>query len=262
MGVKELRLGEEVNQHFIKGLMKGYNNYLKVRLNADKELEISNGYAYTRGNYLEDSIAKEKTTSSVSFKHARAGSWAYLQFTVDKSDEKYLVIVRRSERIEDAQKELKKKTLEERKNNWLYSLSEYNNHLKLNSFNNSNNQQIKLFAGNPKEEKAIIKQMQLDIDLEEQYNGFYILSYEIDPTTYIIDDASLSMLDSQTLELIEVESLRSLVVENQSIIEDSLLINAKAIIGPEELSGEASEYIIQTHKEEDGESHEYSIEES
>lgn len=69
--MKKLRLGEEVNEYFIKGLMTGYNNYLQVRVNAAKELEVSNGYAYTRGNHLEDSIAKENTTGDITFKHAK-----------------------------------------------------------------------------------------------------------------------------------------------------------------------------------------------
>lgn len=184
-----------------------------------------------------------------------------MQFTVDKSGKEYLVIVRRSERIADTQKELKKKTPEERERNWLFNLSENNNHLELDNFNQLNDKQIRLFADNPKEEKAIIEQTKLDIDLGGKYSGFYILSYEIDPSTYMIDDASLSMPDAKTLELIEIESLHSLVLKYQSLINESLLIDLKDRVGPEELSGEASEYLVHTPQEEKaGGSEEYPME--
>lgn len=61
--------------------MSGYERYLEVRVEADKELYISNGYAYTRGNHLEDKIAKE-SSDKISYEHAKAGSWNYLQFNV------------------------------------------------------------------------------------------------------------------------------------------------------------------------------------
>jgi len=250
MTLEDLKLDEEINVHFISGLMKGYNRYLQVRVAAYDELEVSHGYAYTRGNHLEDKIAKESTSSNVTFDLDNAGSWKYLKFTVNESDEKYLVIVRRQERIEETQKDLSKKNLEERERNWLYNLSKNNNHLDLSKIKTEEVTQLRLFGDNLEEQRAIFKQEELDVELDEKYDGFYILSYEINPDTYIVDDASLLMMDPQTLNLIEVEALRSLVIEYQTLIDDNLLSRAQRAIGSEEFAGEAEEYNVSVAQEE------------
>jgi len=261
--LEDLKLDEDINRLFVSGLMKGYRDYLQVRVEADNDLEVSNGYAYTRGNHLEDKIAKESTSSKVSFDHANAGSWKYLQFTVNESDKKYLVIVRRSERIIETQKDLKNKESEDQDKNWLYKLAMNNDYLELSKIKTDESTQMKLFGDNLEEQRAIFKQIQLNFESDENYDGFYILSYEINPSTYIIDDASLLMMDPQTLELVEVESLRSLVVDYRTLIEEDLLNQAQTAIGTEEFAGEAEEYRVNVAEEEtSGDEEEYPTEES
>lgn len=247
---EQLKLDPEINEHFVKGLMKGYERYLEVRVEAGEELKISNGYAYTRGNHLEDKIAKE-ISDKVTYEHAKAGSWSYLQFNVANNDEKYLVIVRRMERIENTRKEIALKDTEGKEKNWLFGLARNNDCLNLSQLiKENNNEQIKLFASNIEDEKAILGQTYLEIDFDQEFDRFYILSYEIDDSTYMIDDASLLMMDSRTLGLLEVESLRDIVVKYQPTINDHLLEDAKKVFEEEEVSAEAKEYKVYPAEEE------------
>src|SRR5699024_2171023 len=224
--------------------MSGYERYLEMRVEAAEKLYVRRVYAYTLGNHLERRIAKE-SSDRVSYEHAKAGSWSYLQFNVTNIDEKYLVIVRRSKRIEDIQKELEFKNSEEKEKNWLYSLSRYIDYLYLDKLiKEDNNEQIKLFASNIEDEKAILGQIDLEINIDQEFDRFYILTYEIDDFTYKIDDASLLMMDSQTLGLLEVESLRDIVVKYQSMISDDLLKNAKEVFEEEEISAGTEEYKV------------------
>lgn len=257
---EKLKFSEDINEHFVKGLMTGYKRYLQVRIEAYKELEISNGYAYTRGNHLEDKIAKEKFSDKITFKHEKAGSWSYLQFEVGNSGKRNLVIVRRAERIEETKKILEISTPDKKEKNWLYGLSKINDYLDLGSvINREKNSQLKLFAANSQDESAIIRQDQLELQFDQEFDGFYILTYEINEGTYMIDDASLLMMDSSSLELLQVESLRELVVKYQPIIEEDLLANVQNVFGKEEFSGEGKDYVVSPTEETAGEATDYDL---
>src|SRR5699024_5463847 len=66
----------------------------------------------------------------------------------------------------------------------------------------------------------------------------------------LIDDASLLMMDSQTLGLVEVESLRDLVVEYRTIINNDLLTNVKRVFDKEVFSAGTQEYKVYPSEEE------------
>ena len=173
-----------------------------------------------------------------------------------------MVIVRRFERIEEVQKDLKEKSAKQKENNWLYPLSKINDSLNLKRFIKSEKiKQLKLFAANAADENAIIKQEQLELKFEQEFNGFYILTYEINKETNRIEDASVLMLDSETLELIEVESLQELVVKYQTIITDELLESVREQLGNEEYSGLATDFVVSPTEETSGEDIDFPISE-
>ena len=127
--------------------------------------------------------------------------------------------------------------------------------------NGEKNKQLKLFAANAADENAIIKQEQLELQFDQEFDGFYILTYEINKETNRIEDASLLMLDSKTLELIEVESLQQLVVKYQTIITDELLESVREQLGNEEYSGLATDFVVSTSEETSGEATDFPISE-
>lgn len=238
----ELKLSDEINHLFVRGLVRGYERYLQVRVAAADDMVISNGYAYTRGNHLEDKIAKEES-DKVQFEHAKAGSWSYLKFQVHNSDNKHMIIVRRAERVNETLAELQSKSLENREKNWLYDLSKINNRLELDKIvNKSKIEQLKLYADNAIDERAIIRSENLSLDLEEEFDGFYILTYEIDSITQELSDAALIMMDSETLGLVQIESLRGIMLEYQASIGIELFKQAQKVISPVEIAAEAVEY--------------------
>ncbi|KXA46405.1 MULTISPECIES: hypothetical protein [Staphylococcus] len=49
----------ELKEEIVKGVVSGYKNYIEVRKEAFQTLVISGGYAYIKGNHIEDQVAKK-----------------------------------------------------------------------------------------------------------------------------------------------------------------------------------------------------------
>lgn len=108
--------------------------------------------------------------------------------------------------------------------------------------NKSKVEQLKLYADNAIDERSIIRSENLPLNLEEEFDGFYILTYDIDSNTQLLSNAALMMMDSKTLGLVQVENLRGIMLEYQATIGNELFKQAQKIISPVEIAAEAVEY--------------------
>ncbi|MBC2673715.1 hypothetical protein [Listeria booriae] len=52
-------LNEFQAQAVVDGILEGYKNYLDERRQKKEELRVSAGYAFTKGNHIDDTIAKK-----------------------------------------------------------------------------------------------------------------------------------------------------------------------------------------------------------
>lgn len=60
--MKKEVLTQEQAQLIVDGLLTGYKDYLDIRQKMKKKLKVSAGFAFTKGNYIDDGIANEVTS--------------------------------------------------------------------------------------------------------------------------------------------------------------------------------------------------------
>lgn len=71
----------ELKEEIVKGVVSGYKNYIEVRKEAFQTLVISGGYAYIKGNHIEDQVAKKTKNLIEGHTKQKAGpTWEYLKF--------------------------------------------------------------------------------------------------------------------------------------------------------------------------------------
>ncbi|GAB2027759.1 spr1630 family ClpXP-sensitive toxin [Lactovum odontotermitis] len=72
----------EQGQAIVDNILTGYNSYLQERLTKKREMAVSDGYAWTRSNHIDDAFAKANLDFIEEYTKDRAGeSWGYLKFT-------------------------------------------------------------------------------------------------------------------------------------------------------------------------------------
>lgn len=85
-------LNEKQAQAVVDGLLNGYKEYLELRREMRNRLKVSAAFAFTRGNFIDDGIAKN-VSDFMEYKKKTAGqSWQYLEFTLNKSKPSLLII--------------------------------------------------------------------------------------------------------------------------------------------------------------------------
>lgn len=98
---KFLRYVSDNQKGLVESLLKGYKEYIDERIEKKKEMIVSNGYAWTKANHIENAVGKyikNNLNDTMSFSKSKAGfSWVYLQFKNDVT--KSLLIIREVEAI-------------------------------------------------------------------------------------------------------------------------------------------------------------------
>src|SRR5699024_11021781 len=90
--MKKEVLTQEQAQLIVDGLLTGYKDYLDIRQKMKKKLKVSAGFAFTKGNYIDDGIANE-VTSFARFHEKKAGeSWRYLEFVFGERNPSLFII--------------------------------------------------------------------------------------------------------------------------------------------------------------------------
>lgn len=201
--MKEFELSEAIYQAIVDGTLKGYLQYLDERKVKKKELAVSGAYAWTKGNHIDDQVSKIGQKAGIDFKIEKAGyTWEYLQFTLSEKSEEFMLVVKNSRRIQQTfDGDIKKEK------NYLVDLADIN----LPSFKEAGlsfiqkPEQIELELSDPEEVKAVLEGRSLNV--ERKYSRFYIVTYEINDETKIIDSIELMMPNSETMSLIRVANL-------------------------------------------------------
>lgn len=203
--MNQFKLNEVINQAIVDGTQNGYLEYLDERRRKKSEMLVSGAYAWTKGNHIDDQVARAVESLGFNYKMDKAGyAWEYLQFTLSEQAEKYLIIIKNSKRT---QKHFNGKRKNNPERNYLHSLSDINiAELKsAGKIFSQQNEQIELELSSPAEIHAVMNQKQLSV--KETYSRFYIVTYEINDITKMIDSINLTMPNSETMTLNVVEDL-------------------------------------------------------
>lgn len=209
--MNQFKLDGVIYQAIVDGTLKGYLQYLEERKMKKEEMNVSGAYAWTKGNHIDDQVSKIGQEQGLRFKIEKAGyTWEYLQFTLSEEVEDFMIIVKNSRRI--------KQTFDgETKNekNYLMNLSDIN----LPAFKESGltfiqrSEQIELELSEPEEVKAVLEGSSLNV--EQSYSRFYIVTYEINDASKLIDSIELMMPNSETMNLIRVDDLSEYIEKSQ-----------------------------------------------
>lgn len=209
----EYQLDEEICKAIVDGTLKGYLQYLEERKQKKETMNISGAYAWTKGNHIDDQVSKLGQEKGLGFKIEKAGyTWEYLQFTVEDNAEQFMVIIKNSHRLNQT---FDGKSKKRNDTNYLIELSNINSPL-LESISQSyikEQGQIELELNEIEEVKAVLESTSLKVT--QQYNRFYIVTYEINSETKFIDSIKLMMPHSQTMSLFLIEDLTKLIEESE-----------------------------------------------
>lgn len=94
----------EQSRKIVDTLIVGYNNYLNERITKYREMAVSDGYAWTKANHIDDAFAKAYKKGELDFitdfNLERAGqSWGYLEFEGESRLGKTLIIIKNMTRL-------------------------------------------------------------------------------------------------------------------------------------------------------------------
>lgn len=84
-----MKLSQGINEDLVKAVVNGHKDSLLNKKAAG--LLVDGGFAWTKSNYIDDTIAKNV---EVSYVKRTVGGWPYLEFTIEQGDEKYLLVVK------------------------------------------------------------------------------------------------------------------------------------------------------------------------
>ncbi|MCM3169001.1 spr1630 family ClpXP-sensitive toxin [Peribacillus frigoritolerans] len=234
--MKEYRFSSEVNQRVVDGILHGYRNYIDERNDKRLTMKISDAYAWVKGNHIDDQTASECEEMGILYKKAKAGyTWGYLQFA--SSRDKSMFIIKNAKYFNSDNfpggkgiKGNKKSNNDE--DNYLKKLSRINRKVafpeELSFFSQETElpEYLSIFDDNT------LKSLEnKEVDrLKEDYDKFYIITYEIDQAfmiskiqvlmpnpndnkAYLVDDLT-ELINSSSVDFDDVDTT---VLENDEI---------------------------------------------
>ncbi|MCP8856783.1 hypothetical protein [Latilactobacillus fuchuensis] len=235
-----LELTEAVYKVIVDGTLKGYLQYLEERKQKKATMAVSGAYAWTKGNHVDDQVAK--MGHDLDFTIEKAGyTWEYLQFYLDKADEKFMIIVKNAKRV---QQSLIKQQKQDNEHNYLYELAGCNVGLLRHRQVNSTRQpeQIQLELSDPNEVQAILSDTRLEAN--QKFSRFYIVTYEIDEQSKMISTIQLTMLNRETMTLELIEDLTRFIQQSdyQPTVEDVAPIMDESEMNRSVFSGDSNAF--------------------
>lgn len=229
-------LNAEEAQLVVDGLLLGYKEYLDIRKQMKGRLKVSAGFAFTKGNFIDDGVAR-KTFNFAENKREKAGeSWEQLEFSFG-GEKTSLFIVKNDYRLNQTFSKEKKKKVSK----YLSDYAKINKPI-LNSVRKG-------------QKKVPNTSIQLELPLEEpmiseqelsKYENFYIVVYKTN-TAKVIESVSLVLPDDETKELHIIQNLTPYLQTTSIIIEDE---EYSAVVGEKEEIGDLYDYDYTIPKEE------------
>lgn len=177
-----LKYISENQKGLVNSILEGYSEYIDERIEKSKEMLVSNAYAWTKSNHIENSVGKyikENLNDTMTFQKAKAGfSWIYLKFSNDEM--KSLLIIREMGVVKEKSKP----------KDYLKKLVEINDKDKTirDQYTQTN---LALWSNG--------EEIEVDeLSKDNKFDNFYILTYRIDKDTKDIIEMAVEkpMLDA------------------------------------------------------------------
>ncbi|MEG9207170.1 hypothetical protein V6S63_10280 [Lactococcus lactis] len=199
------------SRKIVDTLIIGYNDYLNERITKYNEMAVSDGYAWTKANHIDDAFAKAYEKGELdfikNFELEKAGeSWGYLEFEGDTNLGKTLIIIKNMTRLSQ--------TFEKTKNR---KPSQY-----LLDYAQISKGFIKKHIG---DYEGLVEQVLLDImpvkssykvsveSVRENYDEFFVIVYESNSHAQL-QSVQVVVLDPDTQTIVPVQDLTMYLAES------------------------------------------------
>lgn len=225
--MKPYTFSDEFSRKIVDGLRLGYLDYVEERGDKNKTMIVSNGYAWTRANHIEDQLNKQFLDDDrVTAKITSTSSWKFVCFHIN-IDGHYIWLVQKPQQTVDS------KYLGKSKNGKRKMISQWGETFNSNfqDLFKGHATEILLFETSQADERALDNMQQQGSTSEDSPEAVYLLTYTIN------DDKEISAVrinlfyNSQVKEIMNLSELNSssTVVFPQEILDK---IDKKDIIDP------------------------------
>ncbi|WP_210135717.1 hypothetical protein [Staphylococcus sp. GDX8P80P] len=195
----------------LEGIVHGYKDYIKVRTEAYRTMEISEAYAYTKSNHIEHQVATH-IKEYMDFQKSNAGpSWKYLKFIGSGlSDNQYLSFIIKNEKYFNNNAVTYGKTpfnnKDEKEKVYLKELVSKNQNIDFDKLQNEHKHPHQLNWDDYLTKPNIYQ-------TEQKSDGiFNIITYNIDSNTKMIDSVKICIPNPVNNKAIMIEDLSDEVI--------------------------------------------------
>lgn len=230
--MQEYSFSSDLNQKIVDGILKGYNEYIEVRKDKKRTMNISGAYAWTKGNHIEDAVSKELLDLNITFNPAKAGyTWGYLQFNHDDGVSKKMFIIKNAKYFNVEEFDRSKTPLSGRsstkKTNYILELANANSEVEfIEQVVDDSIEQLSLFVdlGLPQSDSSV----EVAKTISKEFNEFYIITYSTDEAHQIseVKQYMPNPIDKKAYLINDLSSFIGTSHIEISTIDDSL-INAE-----------------------------------
>lgn len=181
--MEQFKFNQQLAQGIVDGILKGYEKYSEERIQKSRDLHISGGYAWTKGNIIDHHTAEETKEMGIDFWKSKAGpTWGYLQFF--HAEDKKLFIIKNQKYFNEkdfARGKTPLNTKQLNRSNYLSELSMINNDIDFDKIQRENDlhqgkEQLIIDLGFENE----ILEVAATEEFVAQFKEFYIVTYLID----------------------------------------------------------------------------------
>lgn len=222
--MEKYKMGRDLNQAIVNGILQGYKNYLEERKAKKESMHISAAYAWVKGNHIDDQTVEECKELGVKFRKAKAGyTWGYLQFSME--EDKRMFIIKNGQYFDEENFPVRKGIPKEKKEtdneSYLQSLARINSNVEFpkerNLFTMDDEEKYVRFFDD--ETWKQLEQSEAS-GLAEEFNQFYILIYEIDEG-YAISKIRMLMPNPHNDIAYEIDDLSEYIGKSSVSFEES-----------------------------------------
>ena len=201
-------------QKIVDTILIGYNHYLNERIEKHNTMEVSNGYAWTKANHIDDAFAKAYQKGELDFVTkfdlGKAGeSWGYLEFHGQSELGKSLVIIKNMTRLHQTFEESSKR----KPSQYLLDYAQISKRFVKEHIGDSEDfaEQVVLDVFPPQDDEKISV-----TDLEKMFDEFFVIVYEADSQGHL-GSVQVVVLNPENQRIVPVQNL-SMYLSSSDIV--------------------------------------------
>lgn len=234
ISVEKYKLSDHLNEKIVDGLIKGFQEYIEVRMEKDGDIRLSGTYDLVKGKYIDAKVVESCSSENMGFSLVRAkDSWEYLQY---RQEEDKVLMVIRSAGYSNEDEAKKGKTVDGKresiKRRYIGDLVSINSEIDFNQVTKQTTSSFKTIQLELADLFVDAEESWAIAQLKDEFQRFYMITYMIDET-HNISKVSLCMPNPFNNKAYLIEDLTAYIKPDQTIevddeTSDILIENARS----------------------------------